>query len=152
VYSHYQYFHSGQHALVSVPIERGTRISFAPGRYIAVTNYPVHTDGGITGEQLSRYRRQGFVLAVSVSNIVASFQLNPYAVVVAVIASQEMGNARMPGTQVKRDELGNGARPLDQQMGGDLQVGNRLKVRMLVAIQLIGKKSLYTPCAKVAWR
>ncbi len=109
----------------------------SPGIWIILLQHP-------------NYVCQCLILDLFIGFIIRPFQLNPYGKVIAIFAPKITGFARMPGPSSKRHELHYLTIATDQQMRGNLQMGNRLEIRMLPGIQCVGKELLDVGAAKLA--
>ena len=64
--------------------------------------------------------------------MVAAVQLDANAEIVAVFPALIAGDARVPGARNGRHILGNAAVAQDEEMGGDAQPGNGIKIGVFV--------------------
>jgi hypothetical protein len=101
-------------------------------------------------QQNSNEGCQTAILLIGISYIVATLQLHSQRKVIAVFRTLEAGLARMPGPIVKRNKLDNFPVASDQEMSGNLEIGNVMKIGMSVRVQAIGKKVADMCTAKLA--
>ena len=93
-------------------------------------NDTVRCDVRETGQNLSRGLDQGGILGIRIGQVVGSFQFDPDREIVASFSPLEGGVAGVPGPQVERHVLDQLAIPANQQMAGNPELMNLLKIRM----------------------
>ena len=87
---------------------------------------------------------QHLVLPVGIGLLVGTFQFNTDAEIIAVGATEKTGLPSMPGPFAEIDKLQQLAAAPDQHMGGHPDIANFLKKGVLLPVQTVGKKALYT--------
>ena len=125
-------FGSEQGAVV-MPVKCRAGVGFAVGGDVAVAGKARRGDARVARHDGAGQRGEALVLAQGVGVVVAAVQLDADAVIVAVGAALIAGFARMPGARGGGDVLLDMAVAQDEEVRGDAQVGDGIKVGMFVA-------------------
>ena len=124
-------FGSEQGAVV-MPVKCRAGVGFAVGGDVAVAGNARRGDARVAGDDGAAEGGKCLVLAQGVGRMVATVQLDAYAEIVAVFPPLIAGDARVPGARNGRHILGNAAVAQDEEMGGDAQPGNGIKIGVFV--------------------
>ncbi len=129
-----------------------TWICFPAGRDIAVANDMISFNSWIQGLDGTGGGSQHPVLNIGKILFIAALQLDTNGKIIASFLVLEAGSSRMPGSLFQRYKLYHCAIASDQHVGRDLQLGNFLKIRVLLGVQFIQEQILNPGAAEFARR
>jgi len=129
----------------SLPVETDTGVSLATRRDITVADY-VLPGNRISIDQLPTYLRQPLVLNIIELTAVSPFKFYPQREVIAILTAFKRGLPRVPGSLVEGYKLQNFTGTSNQQMTGNMQTFQTLKVSVTGVIDLITEE----PSDKIA--
>lgn len=96
--------------------------------------------------------KQRLVLEIGIGDFTRSFEFDAYREIVAPGAPGMARDACVPGTLFARDKLYDGPVMLDQEMRGDAQTPQALKVGVRIVVQGVREEFLYRVAAKFSGR
>ena len=85
---------------------------------------------------------KGFILFIRIRLIITALQFNSDTEVIALLSAAPAGQARVPGTLVRRHELNQFSPATNQKMSGDFQFSNRCEIGMRISVEGVGKQRL----------
>ena len=85
---------------------------------------------------------KGIILFIRIRLIITALQFYSDTEVIALLSAAPAGQARVPGTLVRRHELNQFSPATNQKMSGDFQFSNRCEIGMRISVEGVGKQRL----------
>lgn len=134
------------------PVERGSRIGLASGRYLLMAHHRTQVQGRVSYEQCIGNVCQRGILRRRVGYVVRPLELDSYREIVAVDTSSPTRLTGVPRAFIECYVLVDGTRSIDEHVCRDPDPRQIGKLRSRTAIEGIGEQPIHEPVTELSRR